>query len=104
MLMSSSLGSSDSEIYSMTRDDVFSILQLGVEYSMHQFANATVENLIAHITRFWSIWIWHEGTSLASHGILAVMVGVAYDLFVFKTENEVGQRCNPHAYTLLIHS
>ena len=37
------------------------------------------------------IWIWHDHSCLASHGILAVMVGVVYDPIVFKTESEVSQ-------------
>ena len=38
-----------------------------------------------------TIWIWHDHSTLASHGILAVMVGVVYDSLVFKTESGVGR-------------
>ena len=37
------------------------------------------------------IWIWHDRSCLASHGIVAVMIGVVYDPIVFKTESEAGQ-------------
>ena len=38
-----------------------------------------------------TIWIQHDHSTLALHGILAVMVGVVYDTLVFKTESEVGR-------------
>ena len=85
---------SDSDIHSMSRDDVLGILQLGARYSMQQSADATVEDLKAQLTRFErnrSIWMWHDHSSLASHGILAVMVGVLYDPVVFRTEDEIGR-------------
>ena len=85
---------SDSEIESMSKDDVLSILQIGAQYSMHQFVNAPVEDLKACLAKFErnrTIWFWHDHSSLASHGVLAVMVGVVYDSLVFKTENEVKQ-------------
>ena len=86
---------SDSEIEKMSKEDVLSILQLGARYSMHRYKNATVEELKAALTRFErnrTIWVWHDHSSLASHGILAVMVGVVYDSIVFKTDGEVGQQ------------
>ena len=52
---------------------------------MHQYANITVEDvkvLLVKFERSQTIWIWHDHFSLASHGILAVMVGVVYDLLV----------------------
>ena len=86
---------SDTEIEKMSKEDVLSILQLGARYSMHHYENATVEELKAALTRFErnrTIWVWHDHSSLASHGILAVMVGVVYDSIVFKTDVEVGQQ------------
>ena len=85
---------SDGEIEGMSREEVLSILKLGARYSMHQFKHATIEELkaiLAQFERSRTIWIWHDHSSLASHGILAVMVGVVYDSIVFKTEDEVGQ-------------
>ena len=84
---------SDSEIEQMSRD-VLSILQVGARFSMHQLKHATKEELKAVLAQFErnrTIWIWHDHSSLASHGIVAVMVGVVYDSIVFKTENEIGQ-------------
>ena len=84
---------SDAEIESMSREDILSILQLGARYSMCQFEDTTVEELRAALTQFErnrTMWIWHDHSTLASHGILAVMVGVVYDSLVFKTESEIG--------------
>ena len=84
---------SDGEIERMSREDILSILQLGARYSMCQFEHATVEELKATLTHFErnrTIWVWHDHSSLASHGILAVMVGVVYDSLVFKSESEIG--------------
>ena len=68
---------------------------MGARYSMHKFADATEDELKALLTQFernQTIWIWHDHSSLASHGILAVMVGVVYDSLVFKTEDEISQK------------
>ena len=85
---------SDSEIANMSSKDILKILTLGAQYSMDQFSNATVEELRACLTKFErnrKLWVWHDHSSLASHGILAVMVGVVYDSLVFKSESEIGQ-------------
>ena len=85
---------SDSEIESMSKNDVLEILQVGAVYSKHAYLNDTVEDLRALLKKFErnrTIWIWHDHSTLASHGILAVMVGVVYDSLVFKTESEVGR-------------
>ena len=77
----------------MSREDIQSILQLGAMYSMCQFEHAAVEDLKTALTRFErnrTMWIWHDDhSSLASHSILAVMVGVVYDSLVFKTKSEI---------------
>ena len=60
---------------------------------MCQFEHAAVGELKTALTQFErnrTMWIWHDHSTLASHGILAVMVGVAYDSLVFKTESEIG--------------
>ena len=85
---------SDSEIEQTSREDVLSILQVGARFSMHQLKHATKEELKAVLAQFErnrTIWIWRDHSSLASHGIVAMMVGVVYDSIVFKTENEIGQ-------------
>ena len=85
---------SDSEIEQRSREDVLSILQVGARYSMHQFKHAKEKELIAVLAQFErnrTIWIWHDYSSLASHGIVVMMVGVVYDSNVFKVENEIGQ-------------
>ena len=97
---------SDCEIASMSRDDVLCILQLGAGYSMHQFADVPMEDLKVCLTRFErnrSIWIWHDHSSLGSHGVLAVMVGVVYDTLVFKTETEVGHSVQEYIEEGAIH-
>ena len=35
-----------------------------------------------------SLWMWHDHSSLASHGIIAVMVGVVYNPVLFLSESE----------------
>ena len=35
-----------------------------------------------------SLWLWHDHSSLASHGIIAVMVGVVYNPVLFLSESE----------------
>ena len=35
-----------------------------------------------------SLWLWHDHSSLASHGIFAVMVGVVYNPVLFLSESE----------------
>ena len=50
-----------------------------------------LRTLLKKFERNQTIWIWHDHFTLASHGILAVMVGVVYDSLVFKTESEVGR-------------
>ena len=97
---------SDGEIDSMSKDDVLSILQTGAQYSKSVFANATVEDLKGSLRKFErnrTIWFWHDHSSLASHGVLAVMVGVVYDSLVFKTENEMKQGVQEYVEEGAIH-
>ena len=71
-----------------------SLLSAHEEFSKHAFPKNTVEDLRTLLKKFeqnQTIWIWHDHSTLASHGILAVMVGVVYDSLVFKTESEVGR-------------
>ena len=35
-----------------------------------------------------SLWMWHDHSSSASHGIIAVMVGVVYNPVLFLSESE----------------
>ena len=67
---------SDSEIAEMSSEDVLSNLQLDAGYSIQQYANITAEDLkvLLKFEQSRTIWIWHDHSSLASHGILAVMV------------------------------
>ena len=68
-------------------------ISFAVVHSMKQFEKATLEELkrlLAMFERNRTIWIWHDHSSLASHGILAVMIGVVYDPIMFMTESEVG--------------
>ena len=85
---------SDHEIDAMHKEDILSILRHGARCSMNQFEEANLDKLKCVLTKFErnrAIWIWHDHSTLASHGILTVMVGVVYDPIVFKTESEVGQ-------------
>ena len=89
---------SDSEIAEMSGEDELTILQLGAGYSMQQYANMTVEDLLMKFEQSRTIWIWHDHSRVALHGILAVMVGVVYNSLVFNTESKVGR--NVHEYIL----
>lgn len=66
---------SDSEIESMSKNDVLEILQVGAGYLKHAFSNDTVEDpriLLNKSERNRTIRIWHDHSTLASHGLLAV--------------------------------
>ena len=98
------LGSS--EIAEMSSEDKLSILQLGAGYSMQQYANIDVEDLIVLFMKFeqsQTIWIWHDHSSLPLHGNLAVMVGVVYDSLVCKSESEVGRNVQEYIKEGEIH-
>ena len=72
----------DCEIDKMNKEDILDILEHGACFSMKQFEEATLEQLKCFLTKFeWNriIWIWHDHSCLASHGIVAVMIGVAYE-------------------------
>ena len=85
---------SDCEIDQMSKEGISDILGHGALYSMNQFEKVNLDELKCMLAKFEcnrAIWIWHDHSTLASHGILAVMIGVMYDLIVFKTESKVGQ-------------
>ena len=76
--------------------DVLNILQLGARYSMHHNENATVEELKAALTRLKRnrmIWVWHDHSSLASHGILAVMVELSMVQLCLRPRVKWTSRC-----------
>ena len=63
----------------------------------HYIEHATVEELkatLAHFERNRAIWGWHDHSSLASHGILAAMVGVIYDSIVLRLKVKLVRMCN----------
>ena len=50
-----------------------------------------VEKVKTHLTRYERnrmLWIWHDHSSLVSHGIIALMVDVLYDPIVFSSKSE----------------
>ena len=66
---------------------------------MYHLSDATVEELRVCLTKFkWNckFCVWHDHSSLASHGILVVMVGVVYDSLVFKSESEIDYFARVH--------
>ena len=84
----------DVEIKAMSKEYILGVLRKGAGYFMNQFENLSLEelkHLLSKYERTRTIWIWHDHSSLASHGILAIMVGVMYDPIVFMTENEIGK-------------
>ena len=101
---------SDSEIAEMSGEDELTILQLGAGYSMQQYANMTVEDLLMKFEQSRNIWIWHDHSRVALHGILAVMVGVVYNSLVLTLRVKLGEMCmstycrggDPHCCTWVI--
>ena len=70
------------EIDIMNKKGILNIFEHGACFSMKQFEEATLEQLKSFLTKFeWNrmIWIWHDHSCLASHGIVAVMIEVAYE-------------------------
>ena len=52
---------------------------------------APLEELKARLTHYERnriLWVWHDHSTLVSHGILALMVGVLYDPIVSFSESE----------------
>ena len=78
----------DSEIATMNRDATVTIFKSmpGVDVSAKSTEELRV--LLAQYERRRSLWVWHDHSSLASHGIIAVMVGVVYNPVLFLSESE----------------
>ncbi len=82
------------KIFETNKEDILKILECGACFLIKQFEEAALEHLKCFLTKFeqnQKIWIWHDHSGLASHGIVAVMIGLVYDPIVFKTETESGQ-------------
>jgi hypothetical protein len=79
---------STSEIAAMCHNDLVCILKVLPNIDVSTKSTEELRQLLAHHESKRSLWIWHDHSSLASHGIIAVMVGVVYDPVLFFTESE----------------
>ena len=82
----------DDRISAMGEDEVLSLLNDHPMVSCDcDLSAAPLEELQARLTHYERnrmLWVWHDHSSLFSHGILALMVGVLYDPIVFFSESE----------------
>ena len=67
---------SDEEIATMTRERILELLHM-VNGSEHADCSTDdLRELLTHNERSRSLWVWHDHSSLVSHGIIAVMIGI----------------------------
>ena len=78
----------DSEIATMNRDAMVTIFKAMPCVDVSAKSTEELRVLLAQYERRRSLWVWHDHSSLASHGIIAVMVGVVYNPVLFLSESE----------------
>ena len=84
----------DDQISAMSKDEVLSLLNDHPMVSCNcdcELSAAPLEELKARLTHYernHMLWVWHDYSTLVSHGILALMVCVLYDPIVFFSESE----------------
>ena len=79
---------SNDEIAAMTRERILELLNM-VDGSEHtNYSTDELREILTHNERSRSLWVWHDHSSLVSHGIIAVMIGIMYDPIVFLSESE----------------
>ena len=79
---------SNDEIATMTKERKLELLQL-VDGSKHtNYSRDELRESLTHNERNRSLWVRHDHSSLVSHGIIAVMIGIMYDQSVFLSESE----------------
>ena len=79
---------SNDEMATMTRERILELLHL-VNGSEHtDYSTDELREILTHNERSRSLWVWHDHSSLVSHGIIAVMIGIMYDPIVFLSESE----------------
>ena len=79
---------SNDEIATMTRERILELLNM-VDGSEHtDYSTDELKEILTHNERSRSLWVWHDHSSLVSHGIIAVMIGIMYDPIVFLSESE----------------
>ena len=64
----------------MTKERILELLHLvdGIEHT-----NYSTDELCTHNEQSRSLWVWHDHSSIVSHGIIAVMIGIMYDPIAF---------------------
>ena len=76
------------EIATMTRERILELLNM-VDSSEHtNYSIDGLREILTHNERSCSLWVWHDHSSLESHGIIAVMIGIMYDPIVFLSMSE----------------
>ena len=79
---------SNDEIGTMTRERILELLNM-VDGSEHtNYSTDELREILTHNERSRSLWVWHDHSSLVSHGIIAVMIGIMYDPIVFLSESK----------------
>ena len=70
---------SNNEIATMTRERILELLNMvdGCEHT--NYSTDELGEILTHNERSRSLWVWHDHSSLVSHGITAVMIGIMYD-------------------------
>ena len=70
---------SNDEIATMSRERILELLHL-VNGSEHtNYSTDELREILTHNERSRSLWVWHDYSSLVSHGIIVVMIGIMYD-------------------------
>ena len=76
------------EITAMCHDDLVDILKGMKCIDVSAKSTEELRQQLDEYESKHSLWIWHDHSSLASHGIIAVMVGVVYNPVLFLSESE----------------
>ena len=64
------------DIANMTREKILEILHM-VNGSEHaNYSTDELREILTRSERSRSLWVWHDHSSLVSHGIIAVMIGI----------------------------
>ena len=79
---------SNNEIATMTRERILELLHM-VDGSEHtNYSTDELREILTHNEQSRSLCVWHDHSSLVSHGIIAVMIGIMYDPIVLLSESE----------------
>ena len=81
---------SEDDIATMCHDDLVAILKGSSQVDVSAKSTEELRQLLAQHESKRCLWMWHDHSSLASHGIIAVIVDVIYNPVLFFTPRSPG--------------